>query len=226
MRQFRKIPILTLSNIVFFPNTSLPLYVVDDIYEKLIHDAITTNTPIGVALSQSDIEFGEEFPEPFEICGIGTPLILERSNDGTLKVLMRGTGKIRLIELEQISPYPVYWSETIMDDEEDTRWVTTKLQRIKVILVNWLKENVTNEVEREQFLSTMETDKHILDYVCTFLIKDREIRQLLLENNSFSERVHLVNALLKDNFPFQEDLFVSDAMKDFESIDKISKCAH
>jgi ATP-dependent Lon protease len=226
MRQFRKIPVLTLNNIVFFPNTSLPLYVVDAVYEELIQDAIATNTPVAVALAQNEMDFTDDYPEPYEVCGIGTPLILERMEDGTLKVLMRGTGKIRLIELEQISPYPVYWSEVLQDEPEETKWVMTKLERLRLILVNWLKENVTNEIERNQFISTMNTDKHILDYVCTFLIKDREIRQLLLENNSYVQRVHLVNALIKDNLPFQEDVDVSDAMKDFESIDKVSKCAH
>ncbi len=226
MRQFQKVPVVTLSNVVFFPNTSLPLYVVDPIYEQLIKDAIADGSPVAVSLNADEHSMEGEFQEPSEICGIGTPLILERMEDGVLKVLMKGIGKIRLIELEYESPYPVYWSEVLIDDTEDTRWVITKIERLKLILINWLTENVTNQTEREQFISTMKSDKHIIDYVTTFLVKDKQIRQLLLENSSFVERVHLLNALIKDNLPIQEDLLVSDAMKDFKSIDKISKCAH
>lgn len=104
MRQIQKIPILTLNNIVFYPNTSLPLYVVDEVYEELIQDAIATDTPIGVALSQNEMDYPDDFPEPREVCGIGTPLILERADDGTLKVLMKGHGKVRIIEMEQVVP--------------------------------------------------------------------------------------------------------------------------
>lgn len=226
MREIKKLPIIMLPNVVFFPHTSLPLYVVDEVYEELIEDAIANNTPVGVALSVEENQYDSEFPTPNSVCGIGRPLILERMDDGVLKVLMRGIGKARLLEKEQEEPYPMYWAEIIHEERELLKTSYMKIERLKVILEEWLSDNVTNELERNQFLATMSTNNHVIDYVATFLIKDKNIRQLLLDNDSYDEKVNLLNVLIKDYLPFQEDAFVSEAVKEFESIEKISKFAN
>src|SRR5690606_33744177 len=83
-------------------------------------------------------------------------------------------------------------------------------------------ENIDDSIEREIFLSTITTAKHVVDAVSMYMIVDSEIRQLLLENVHFSERVQMLATLLKNDLG-HEDSSVADALKTFEAMDTNSR---
>lgn len=226
MKHIKKVSLITLPNVVFYPNTALPLYVVDEIYETLIKDSITQSIPVAVSMSLDGELNSDPFSQPNEICGAGIPLILEKMDDGVLKVLMKGTCKVKLLELDRTISYPQYWAEVITEKRIPFSQYNLKVERLQAILIDWLTKNVTNQIERSQFIQTMTTPCHIIDYVATFLIRDRNLRQILLENNSYYEKINLLDVLIQDYLPYQEDIFVSEAVKDFDSIEKISKLAN
>ena len=76
MKEILKVPLFILPNVVFFPSTSLPLYIADQKYESLIQSAIQHGQFVGVSLQKDDSYF-EGF-QGHEIFGVGRPIIVER----------------------------------------------------------------------------------------------------------------------------------------------------
>ncbi|MDD0851477.1 LON peptidase substrate-binding domain-containing protein [Halobacteriovorax sp. GB3] len=220
------IPILPIPNVVFFPNTSLPLFVVEPLYVQLIYDCIENNTPLGIAMADTDTFYNTGRLKPKNICGIGKPIILEELDDGSLKILIRGVGRVQLMHQEQHLPYPVYSVERYYDRSNVASSQSRHIARLKTILDEWLHQNIPDSIEREAFLRTLSSIYHVVDYICMFLIQDKELRQLLLENDSLNERIYMLDILLRDENPFNEDLIVVSAIKEFEQLEKFEKVGH
>jgi hypothetical protein len=90
------------------------------------------------------------------------------------------------------------------------------------MLDNWVAQTVTDSQEREAFYSGLHSATHIINYCAMLMIGDRDIRQLLLECDGMIERVNLLFMLLHDRSPLDENPRVSNAIKRFEVIERLS----
>ena len=220
-----KVPLLVLPNIVFFPNTSLPLYIADKSYEKLIQSAIQHNQLVGVSL-----EVDENIYEDFhgsEIFGVGHPIIVERMNNGILKILLKGIHRVKCLSIEQYAPFIEANVEVIEDDISNKRLLKNKkFDKLKEILDEWLNKTITDELERNQFCHTIDTKEKVIDYVSTLMIQDKGIRQILLENTNITERTDILSLMLDIKYPFYEKIEVCEALKDFENLENIARWAN
>ncbi len=220
-----RVPLLILTNVVFFPNTSLPLYIADENYEKLIHSAIQHNQLVGVSL-----ELDENIYDDFhgnEIFGVGHPIIVERMNNGILKILLKGMHRVRCLAIEKYDPFIEANVEIIEDAISNKRILKNeKFNKLKEILDEWLKNSITDEKEREQFSHTIDTKEKVIDYVSTFMIQDMKIKQILLENTNIKERIDILSLMLDIKYPFYEKIEVCEALKDFENLENIARWAN
>ena len=160
---------------------------------------------------------------PKNICSIGVPVIVEPFNEGTLKILVKGVKKVKLLSIHQNLPFLIFEAEDYPDYPKSTILNGGVVERLRNILDLWLEENISDTTERESFQDNLKTLAHIVDYMSMFLIQDVTMRQNLLENNCLVERVRILNLLLKDNNPFEEDLLTIDAFKNFENLELTSK---
>lgn len=218
-----RIPVLPIPNVVFYPHTSLPLFVIEPVYVQLIKDCIENDLPLGIAQGANAGPFSNVYIVPQMICGIGRPIILDQSEDGTLKVLIKGTGRVKLSRIEQNLPYSIYTANMIFDRIEVFSYADAKIEKLRNILIEWLKKNVQNSIERDSFIGGLHSVHHVIDYLCMFLIHDQEIKQLLLENDSLSERILMLDAVLNTKAPFSENILVNNAIKNFEIVEHFSK---
>lgn len=225
-KELEIIPILSIPGVVFFPNTSLPLFVAEPLYIQLIHDCIENGTALGIAMAENDIYYSSGKLKPKNIFGLGRPIILEELDDGSLKVLIRGIGRGKIIAEHQHLPYPTYLIERHYDKSDGLKIHGPRITRLRAILDEWLVDNISEPIEREAFLRTLTSIYHVVDYIGMFLIQDKELRQLLLENESINERIYMLNILLKEENPFTEDKGVLSAIKSFESLEKHAKIGH
>lgn len=210
-----EIPIITLPNIVFFPGTSLPLYVVDEIFQDIFEESTCAGNPIGISLAMEK-DFETYFSYPCEILGFGKPLMIERVDGNTLKVLMRCTGKCQVNYPTQSSPYPIY-NVTVLEDEQSIMGNIEDFYRLENILFNWLDVNIPDDKDRDHFTETLKKPHQIINYVATFIIKSRILRQLLLEQENINDQIKILNSLITDDHIFQEDPIVAQAYKEFIS---------
>ncbi len=222
MKRF-PLPILPLPEMVFFPNTSIPMLIVEPAYIKMIKDCLMTDQSIGIALAEpvhSDSNTSSKY-SPQRVATMGKPILLEENEDGSLKVLIRGESRIELLKVEQNIPYLIYQVRELPDikDGGQFHFDAPKIERLKDILFQWLDDTVHDSVERDAFIQSLESLHYIVDYLSMFLVQDRSMRQLLLENCSLHERVQILSTLLRGDYPDCEDDLVLSALKDFEYSD-------
>ena len=224
-----KIAVLPVPEVVFYPSTVLPIYIMEPAYIKMVQEAVINNEMIGIALAEpmAPNRKGQKTKySPKNICSIGIPVIVEPFNEGTLKILIKGVKKVKLLSIHQNLPFLIFEAEDSIDRPQSTIMNGGEVERLRNILDLWLEENISDTTERESFQDNLKTLAHIVDYMCMFLIQDVSMRQKLLENNCLVERVRILNLLLKDSNPFEEDLLTVDAFKNFENLELTAKLQH
>lgn len=158
---------------------------------------------------------------PQRVATMGKPILLDEHEDGSLKILIKGEKRIELLSTEQNLPYLIYKVRIIPDVRDKTPLTLSspQIERLRGLLHQWVEDTISDSLERESFFQTLESVHHIVDYLAMFLIGDRHIRQLLLENRSLHERIQVLSSLLRGEYPDCEDHLVVNAIKDFESGD-------
>lgn len=221
--------ILPLPNLVFFPNTVIPMLIVEPSYVNMIKDCLITDQCIGISMAEpiEDIP-GPTRYTPSRVATMGKPVLLEENDDGSIKIIVRGEERVELLSVEQNIPYLIYKAKVIPDirDGGTISFETPQISRLKEILSCWVDETIDDSLERESFYDSLETLHHIIDYLSMFMIQDRLMRQIILENRSLQERIQMLSSLLKGEQPECEDFLVAHAMKDFEFGELEQKVMH
>ncbi len=100
------LPLFPLPNLVFFPQTRLPLHVFEPRYRQLITDTLRGERRLGIILLRSGWEasyFGA--PPLHEIGTIGTIEQAVSLDDGRFNILVRGDARFRIVDEVTSEPY-------------------------------------------------------------------------------------------------------------------------
>ncbi len=101
-----EIPIFPLPNVVLFPNTLLPLHIFEPRYRQMVAKVLDESGRIGMALLKQPWE-QPEGEDIFRIGGMGEIAEYRELDDGKYDILLRGTGRYRLIEFLRRRPYRI-----------------------------------------------------------------------------------------------------------------------
>jgi uncharacterized protein len=102
------LPLFPLPNLVFFPQTRMPLHIFEPRYRQMIADAVAGDMRFGIVLLRPGWEadyFGAPAVYPW-----GTLTIIEQAmplDDGRFNILVRGEVRVRIIEEVSREPYRV-----------------------------------------------------------------------------------------------------------------------
>lgn len=218
-QSFMTVAVLPIPNLVFFPNTSLPLFMVESRHIQMLKDCIEKGRLLAVSLIDIKSGYTNLRNSPRAVCTVGEPVIVSTHEDGSIKVLLRGRARVKLLALKQSVPYMIYTAEEIPDISSEAHLNNSAgIEKLRNILHRWSRENIDDSIEREVFLSTVSTAKHVVDAVSMYMVMDPEIRQLLLENVHLGERIQMLSTLFSEDGD-QEDANVADAFKRFEAME-------
>ena len=127
------LPIFPLPNLVFFPNTRLPLHVFEPRYRQMITDCMQADKRFGIVLLRPGWET-EYFGAP-AVHGCGTLGTIEQAvplDDGRFNILVRGDVRFRI--LGEVSNEPYRTARVIAQPELERRAEESYAQR------EWLAE--------------------------------------------------------------------------------------
>jgi len=102
------LPLFPLPNLVFFPQTRMPLHIFEPRYRQMIADAVAGDMRFGIVLLRpgwEDDYFGAPPVHPW-----GTLTIIEQAmplDDGRFNILVRGEVRVRIVEEVSREPYRV-----------------------------------------------------------------------------------------------------------------------
>jgi Lon protease-like protein len=185
-RLSRGFPLFPLG-IVALPTESVPLHVFEDRYRRMIEDCLRAD------LGSLEREFGIVWMSDEELKSVGCSCeiekVLERTSDGRLNILARGTRPFRLVERLDDLPYPAGVVEflTERDEEADVEAARTAHE-----LYRELVEQATDQRPVEDELSDM--DAYRMAATVEF---GSDAKQELLELRSENARLRLLALLLR-----------------------------
>ncbi|HEY5726378.1 MAG TPA: endopeptidase La, partial [Methylomirabilota bacterium] len=194
--------ILPLRGTVLFPEAVLPLAAGREASVRLIEDAVRGDRVIGV-FGQRDATV--EDPQERDLHRVGTVATIHKvlkQPDGTVRLVVQGMSRIRIVEVLQHKPYLRARVEVLADvlaekgdleTEALVRNVTTLFRQV-VELSPFLPDELAGAVE------TVTEPGRVADVVSSALPSlSTELRQELLETESVKARLaRLVSALTKE----------------------------
>jgi Lon protease-like protein len=92
-----RIPIFPLPEVVFFPQTVLPLHVFEPRYRQMITDCLAGDRWMGVVMLRSGWEKDYQGRPPvYEVAGAGEIIQAEMLTDGRYNILLDGRTRVRI----------------------------------------------------------------------------------------------------------------------------------
>jgi ATP-dependent Lon protease len=183
------LPVLALKGTVVFPHIPMPLVIGRAASIRLVDETMVRNRMIAL-VSQRDPSVEE--PREADLHKIGCAAIIQRLlkfPDGTLRILVSGVQRIRLVRYVRMEPYPVADIETL--DEITETSVETEA----------LAKNLLNQVRRMLALMPIDSDEisvallnvnnpgRLADLGAALLVRDTSLKQEFLEILSVPERL-------------------------------------
>ena len=204
------LPLFPLPNLVFFPNTRLPLHVFEPRYRQMITEALAHDNRIGIVLLRPGWEadyFGS--PPIHELGTLGTIEQAVPLEDGRFNILIRGDVRVRV--LGEVSRVPYRTARVIAQPEQQRGPNEAYAQR------EWLADLSRQYLHYlPDQMAVPEIETVALDALTNALIMslnlDVEEKQRLLEINDLVARAEKIGTELQNRIeslrflaPFRRD---------------------
>src|SRR5215210_3306565 len=183
------LPILPLRETVVFPDSMTPLAIGQERSIKLVDEAVANDRPIALVATREDTE---EAHSQEDVYSVGTSAVIHkmlRVPDGTLRILVQGQTRVRLVRVVQDDPYLVGEFEDAPDvvgreKEIDAlaRNVETLFSRI-IALVPYLPD------ELQLAAANADDPSALANLVATTMRLKTEEKQELLEEADVGSRL-------------------------------------
>ncbi|HEY3830400.1 MAG TPA: LON peptidase substrate-binding domain-containing protein [Solirubrobacteraceae bacterium] len=168
--------------IVALPTESVPLHIFEDRYRTMIENCLQDEREFGI------VWLAEDELKPIG-CACAIDKVLERTEDGRMNILARGTRPFRLLERQEDLPYPAGVVEFLdeHDDEADP-----EVARVTRELYAELVEQATDKPLSAEELQAL--DAYRMAATVEFGV---DAKQELLELRSETARLHLLTMLFR-----------------------------
>jgi ATP-dependent Lon protease len=191
-------PILSLRDVVVYPYMVIPLFVGRERSMRALDEAMTRDKRI-LVVTQRSPETEEPGPDDlYEVGTLATILQLLRLPDGTTKVLVEGTERVRLSNLTDADEYlAAEWESLDQGDNRDDRTLDVTMRSLIALFEQYIKLNRKIPPELLTTLAGIEDPSRLADNVAAHLGVRLEEKQRLLEMVDVQERMERLMALIE-----------------------------
>jgi ATP-dependent Lon protease len=190
------LPILGLSDIVIFPGTVTPLLVETPQSVRLIDDVVAGDRFLGLVLQRNP---EVENPTPADLYPFGCAGRIHKMlkfPDGTVRVLVEGLRRFRVIDYVTEKPYLIARTEKFKDVADDSLELTALARNAEREFQEIIKLSPTLAEQIKIAAFNTEEPGHLADLIAANLNLSLEERQHLLEMPSIKDRLTRLLPLL------------------------------
>ncbi|HVJ22087.1 MAG TPA: LON peptidase substrate-binding domain-containing protein [Polyangiaceae bacterium] len=194
-RALSALPIFPLPDVVLFPSATLPLHVFEPRYRALTRDVLSGNRLLAMARLKPGFEGDYDGRPPvYEMCGVGQVVKDLQHPDGRYNIVLRGVGRVRIVEeLPPEQLYRVVRAERVDDElSADPALIPvwkTKLGELWGRLGPHLPESLR---DLHELTSEAETAGAYADTLAAAVLADPSEAQRMLEELDPAERLRLL----------------------------------
>ena len=189
-------PVLALRDIVIFPNVVVPLFVGRDKSIAALENAMSNKKQI-LLISQTDAQM--DTPHTGDLYRIGTLAnVLQVLNlpDGTIKILIEGTARARVMDWTQNEPFFEAHAASIPEKEEDATKIDALVRSVMEQFEKYVQLSGTVSPEIITAIANIKDATKFADIVATHLSIKVEEKQKILEINSLTDRLSKMFAIM------------------------------
>lgn len=191
-----ELPILPLRGLVVYPMTPAPLNVGRPRSVRLIDEAVINKKLIGLVASKKP-EIEEPAPEDtYEIGTLVGVQQLARMPDGTIRLLVTGIQRIRIIEYTATEPYLKARVEHALDEVEKGIELEALHRKVMELFSRWIEFSSGVSDEVASLAAAIEDPLQLTYSIATYINLDLEDAQAILEFDDVSQKMKRLVALL------------------------------
>ncbi len=187
-------PLLPLRDVVVYPHMVIPLFVGREKSIKALDVAMNTNKQVLLVAQRDPTHDDPILEDMYPVGTVASILQLLKLPDGTVKVLVEGGYRAKILEIEEVDDYvganvePV--TAEILDEENAAQLVTTVLEQFEQYVS--LSKKVPAEVMTS--LTGIEEPGRLADTIAAHMSLQLEQKQEILEMPSEQDRLeHLLD---------------------------------
>ena len=190
-------PVLPLRDIVVFPHMIVPLFVGREKSVRALEDVMKDDKQI-LLVAQKDAAIDDPKPEDIHLVGtIGTVLQLLKLPDGTVKVLVEGGTRARIVGFEETENFFQARAEALGDRVDDARELEALGRSAISQFEQYVKLNKKIPPEVIVSLNQIEEPGKLADTITSHLALKIAEKQEILEIDSVAERLERVIAFME-----------------------------
>src|SRR5450432_2748945 len=193
----RSYPVLPLRDIVVFPHMIVPLFVGREKSIKALEEVMRSDTFILLATQKNASDDDPATDSIFEVGTLASVLQLLKLPDGTVKVLVEGATRAKVLKYTDRSEYYEADATAIVDDMGDSVEAEAMARSVVTEFENYVKLNKKVSPEVVGVIQQIEDYAKLADTVASHLAVKIPDKQEILETPLVTQRLEKVLGLME-----------------------------
>ena len=185
----QSLPLLSLRDLVVFPQMMLPLFVGREKSMRALQEALRMKSDIVLAAQKSA---KNDHPQPSELYSIGTVgTIIQHLHlsDGTIKVMVEGKRRVIIEKFERVDKFFMVQAKPVKEVIQDKTHAQALMRTVCQAFENFVKLNRQMAVETVARAFSIKNYGILADYIAAQLNLKMEEKQKLLETIDAGKRL-------------------------------------
>jgi ATP-dependent Lon protease len=195
--EIRELPLVALRETVIFPEMIVPLQVGREKSVNALNAAVAGGGPIALVTQRQAEQ--EEIGDPSELYGVGTLAKIAQVvqlQDGTVRAIVQGQGRLRLDGFSQTSPYLLARIQELHEESSTGVEVQALMRSVQTQIEQYVQSGAPVPPEAAVAARNITEPGLLADMVAYSPDMTTEQRQELLETIDVVERLKLVSGFL------------------------------
>jgi len=195
--QISVIPVLPLRDVVVYPHMVIPLFVGRDKSIKALESAMEADKQIMLVAQKSASQDDPEADDMYRIGTVSTILQLLKLPDGTVKVLVEGSERARLLHFMDNDEFFKAQVSILKSDQPSEREAEVLIRSVMNQFDQYVKLNKKVPPEILSSLSGIEDPARLADTIAAHMSLKLDEKQSVLEVVDISERLEQLMAFME-----------------------------
>jgi ATP-dependent Lon protease len=190
-------PVLPLRDIVVFPHMIVPLFVGREKSVKALEDVMREDKQILLVAQKNAAQDNPEAEDIYKVGTVASVLQLLKLPDGTVKVLVEGSARARIVGFTEKSDFFQAKAQTLPEGKTDAPEIEALARSVVNQFEQYVKLNRKVPPEVLVSINQIDDSSKLADTVASHLALKIADKQELLEIESVTERLERVYALME-----------------------------
>lgn len=192
-----KVPLLPLRDVIIFPHMVVPLFVGREKSINALEDCVNRKLDLFLVAQRQATTVSPGEKDIFTVGTLGTILQILRLPDNTVKVLIEGKKRARILEYQENDRIIEAEVEELVDVFESTVELEALVRSLKATFENYVKLNKRIPPEMLMSVNSIEDPSRLADLVVAHMNLKLEDKQEILEIQDPSKRLEKLLHLMQ-----------------------------